>query len=155
MNPSWFKPTWHLPVRHPRRACFWTVCNACACKFTLNHANQVKFKVCRHRIYARIYLHRLPTERTVCMYLMLMPIWFYPSQSRFIFTTFFMIWSLFLSRGHNKLRWLHLLSHIVKNLSIETNASGGLVLIILKSDANLRATFPNCFWERALWLRQK
>ena len=46
---------------------------------------------------------------------------------------------------HNKLRWLHLLSHIVKNLSIKTNASGGLVLIILKSDANLRATFPNCF----------
>ena len=80
---------------------FWTVCNACACKFTLNHANQVKFKVCRHRTYARIY-YRLPTERAVCKYLMLMPIWFYPSQSRFIFTTFFMIWSLFLSRGLSK-----------------------------------------------------
>ena len=47
--------------------------------------------------------------------------------------------------SHNKLRWLHLLSHIVKNLSIKTDASGGLVLIILKSDANLRATFLNCF----------
>ena len=37
---------------------------------------------------------------------------------------------------HNKLRGFYLSSQIVKNLSTQTDCSGGLVLIILRSDAN-------------------
>ena len=37
---------------------------------------------------------------------------------------------------HNKLRGFYLSSQIVKNFSTQTDCSGGLVLIILRSDAN-------------------
>jgi hypothetical protein len=43
---------------------------------------------------------------------------------------------------HNKLRCFYLLSQIVKNLSIKTDGGGGSVCIILRSDANKKASFP-------------
>ena len=46
------------------------------------------------------------------------------------------------ARGHNKLRCFYLLSQIAKNLSIKTDGGGGSVCIILRSDANEKASFP-------------